>query len=286
MRLLDPKLDVVFKLLFSQERNRRLLASLLTAVLEPDEPITDITVQNPEIPKLAALDKGVVLDMRVRLGESHQINVEMQSRNEASFQKRALFYWARLYTSQLARGSGYDELLPTVSVIVQNFTTLPTERYRSRFRLLEMEEHWPLTGDLTFHVLELPKLPRAPSPAAPLALWKWAKFFTATTPADLEQLAMNDPVFDEAKRALEELSADPVARELARERELWAYNYETELRHARKQGERALLRQQLALKFGELPPPFSARLDAASEPELARWAERILTANALDEVFA
>jgi hypothetical protein len=36
---LDPKLDVVFKLLFADEQNRPLLVSFLTAVLQPPEPI-------------------------------------------------------------------------------------------------------------------------------------------------------------------------------------------------------------------------------------------------------
>ena len=43
--LLDPKLDVIFKLLFSHERNRNLLVSLLTAVLDPPEPIVGVEVR-------------------------------------------------------------------------------------------------------------------------------------------------------------------------------------------------------------------------------------------------
>ncbi len=35
MRWLDPKLDVVFKLLFAHEKNRDILIALLTAVLKP-----------------------------------------------------------------------------------------------------------------------------------------------------------------------------------------------------------------------------------------------------------
>lgn len=37
MLLLDPKQDVVFKMLFADRRNRRLLESLLTAVLQPPD---------------------------------------------------------------------------------------------------------------------------------------------------------------------------------------------------------------------------------------------------------
>jgi predicted transposase/invertase (TIGR01784 family) len=73
--LLDPKLDVVFKLLFADERNRGLLISLLTAILEPPEPITGVTVLNPDTPKETVVDKGAILDLRVRLRGGAQINV-------------------------------------------------------------------------------------------------------------------------------------------------------------------------------------------------------------------
>jgi hypothetical protein len=52
---LDPKLDVVFKLLFGSERNKPLLISLLTAILDPPAAIVDVEVLNgPGPPRLKA----------------------------------------------------------------------------------------------------------------------------------------------------------------------------------------------------------------------------------------
>ena len=59
MTLLDPKLDVVFKMLFADDANRPLLASLLTAVLRPSSPIAGLQVMNPELPKDLTTDRGV-----------------------------------------------------------------------------------------------------------------------------------------------------------------------------------------------------------------------------------
>lgn len=50
-------------------------------------------------------------------------------------------------------------------------------------------------------------------------------------------------------------------------------------------GEATLLSKQLTLKFGPLDDATTQRLQGASSTELERWAERILTANALDDVF-
>lgn len=53
----------------------------------------------------------------------------------------------------------------------------------------------------------------------------------------------------------------------------------------RRQGASRLLRSLLQLRFGPLPPEVDERLTLASEADLARWAERILTSQALAEVF-
>jgi hypothetical protein len=54
----------------------------------------------------------------------------------------------------------------------------------------------------------------------------------------------------------------------------------------RAEGARHVLVQQLQLKFGDLPGPIRARVDAASESELLHWSERVLTAGALADVLA
>ncbi len=54
----------------------------------------------------------------------------------------------------------------------------------------------------------------------------------------------------------------------------------------RAQGRRALLLKQLTLKFGPPSPAVEARVGAASSEEVERWAERILAAGSLDEVFS
>ena len=50
-------------------------------------------------------------------------------------------------------------------------------------------------------------------------------------------------------------------------------------------GRRGILRKQLTLRFGPLPEAAATRLDAADLTALDHWAERVLTAATLDEVF-
>ena len=90
--LLDPKLDVVFKLLFAAPQNRELLVSLLTAVLQPACPIASVDVLNPELPKDLPGDRGAVLDLLVKLSDGRLIDVEMQADRHDGLRSRALYY--------------------------------------------------------------------------------------------------------------------------------------------------------------------------------------------------
>src|SRR5947207_13012128 len=93
---LDPKLDIVFWMLFGAEQNRHLLISLLNAVLRPTVPIERADVEHAEPERLAVDDKGIALDVRVRLANGEQIDVEMQTQRHPALRGRALYYWARL----------------------------------------------------------------------------------------------------------------------------------------------------------------------------------------------
>jgi predicted transposase/invertase (TIGR01784 family) len=183
-----------------------------------------------------------------------------------------------------------------VSLFILDFIELPGNAYHREFRILDVDDHERFSDHLVLHTLELPKLPKVHGKAPhdePL-LTKWGRFLKAE---DLEQLAMSDPIFDQAKNALEHLSADPAAQALAEERKIWAWNHENELRLAKREGreegitegrlhgERLVLAKLLARKFGPLPAEVRERLEAASETDLATWTDRILAAATLEEVL-
>jgi len=54
----------------------------------------------------------------------------------------------------------------------------------------------------------------------------------------------------------------------------------------RLEGEAEVLRRQLQLKFGELDAETVARIETADSEQLLQWAERVLSAETLDDLFA
>ncbi|MCA9539897.1 MAG: Rpn family recombination-promoting nuclease/putative transposase [Myxococcales bacterium] len=54
----------------------------------------------------------------------------------------------------------------------------------------------------------------------------------------------------------------------------------------RAEGERALLLKQIKLRFCEVPPRYAAQVAAGDVADVERWAERILTVDRLEDIFA
>lgn len=290
---LDPKLDIVFWMLFGAEQNRELLVSLLNAVLRPPAPIESAEVQHAEPERLGVDDKSIALDVRVRLANGEQIDVEMQSQRRPALRERALYYWARLYAGQLQRGSAYTDLRRCAVIWITNFHELPEPRFHSIFSLREAHSSAVLTAHFELHLLELPKLSGALDRNDEPTLAAWGRFLTATADDDLETLAMENPVLKQAKDALDRLSADPDARVRAEMREMALISYELDLSKARRegieqgrvQGQAQLLLRLLSAKFGDLPADVGARLATATDGELASWADRVLSVTTLEKVF-
>jgi predicted transposase/invertase (TIGR01784 family) len=292
-KTLDPKLDIVFWMLLARESNRGLLLLVLNAVLQPAAPIENVTILNSDPEKATVGDKGVVLDLRVRLESGEQIDIEMQTRSHSALRERILYYWARLHAGQLRRGDDYTALRRSVVILFANFALSADQRFHSIFRAQEQHTGQCLSDQLEIHFLELPKLDSAPDRNDEPNLLLWGKFLSATNDAALEQLALEHPVLKQAKEALDQLSDDPAAWERAEQREMSLIAYHLGMGGARREGiaegkaegKAEALRTLLSAKFGALPESSAQRLEAASEAQLDRWLGRVLSATSLDGVL-
>ena len=102
------------------------------------------------------------------------------------------------------------------------------------------------------------------------------EYISVTTDADPENVhefaKLIGPVAEEAYMT----AAEKLTRESAKKAR----------KEGRKEGQAELLLRQLKLRFGDPTDDVAARLQSASDEDLARWAERILAASSLDDVFA
>jgi predicted transposase/invertase (TIGR01784 family) len=291
---LNPRLDVVFKLLFADERNRDLLVSLLNAVLQPARRIVSVQVVNPEIQKDGADDRGLVLDILSVHEDGMRSDVEMQVDDRGSTERRALYHWARVYRDGLGRGDEFADLHPCRVVFILAFELLPGTRLHSIFQVREVHDGTLLSDDLEIHTVELPKLAyTARVDPDEKAAYDWARFLAAETDEERRTVAMENSDISKANEALGRLSEDPKARALARWREDQLRLHRVELKTAeqraeqrgRKEGTLALTRRLLEKKFGPLSDSTIIRLEAADHATVEQYADRVLTATSLAEVL-
>ena len=156
------------------------------------------------------------------------------------------------------------------------------ERFHTIYEMRERISHKLFNEDLSVHLLELPKLhdylKRHPNETES-GVAQWSRFFNLTTDAELEKLAMEQPIFRRAETALKQISGDAETRELARLREGALINLATALHGAeqfgRQEGRQEGRKEQM-LAFGAsllaegMPLETVARLSGLSLEEVEK----------------
>jgi predicted transposase/invertase (TIGR01784 family) len=162
-KLLDPKLDLVFKKLFSMPENRQALLRFLNLIFADRRLplIQDLEIINPQLDGDLVHEKSIVLDIHAQTPKGERINIVIQLRNHLGLRERALFYWSRSFNSQLQSGEEYSRLQRTVSIFLLDFRLMDHDDLHSVYQLLEQERHDPFTDRLEIHLIELPKLASA-----------------------------------------------------------------------------------------------------------------------------
>ncbi|SPT76344.1 Signal transduction histidine kinase [Bacillus cereus] len=65
------------------------------------------------------------MDIRATLGTGEHVNIEIQLANKHDMQKHSLYYWSKLYVSQMQEGMSYSELQKAITVNVLDFVLYP-----------------------------------------------------------------------------------------------------------------------------------------------------------------
>lgn len=157
---IDPKIDYAFKRLFGKEQNAALLIDLINAILDPPPAarVVELEILNPFQPKETVNDKSPILDIKARDQSGRLLDIEMQLLAYGAFSPRVLYYWAKLYQSQLTEGMGYEELCPTISICFVNTPLFPEiVDVHLLFELRERRHAVLFTDQLQVHILELSK---------------------------------------------------------------------------------------------------------------------------------
>ncbi|MDD9140016.1 MAG: Rpn family recombination-promoting nuclease/putative transposase [Candidatus Cardinium sp.] len=163
MEKITPKIDLAFKKIFGVEENKDLLIALINATVSQEDQVVELTLLNPYNPKNFRSDKLSILDVKA-IGETgKRFNIEIQITDEADYDKRALYYWAKLYTDQLKSSETYSSLNKAIGIHILNFISITdSNKYHNVFHIREQESGLPYFTDLELHTIELIKFSNDP----------------------------------------------------------------------------------------------------------------------------
>ncbi len=210
--LLSPKVDIVFKMLFGDERNKDLTIKFISAVLGyKDGELEDVTFKDTHLKREHIGDKLEILDIKAKLSNGDIIDIEMQSNSIPDIRSRISYYKSNMITEQIGEGSSYSELKPAKSIVVVDFDFIhESKKCHTVFQMLEKDEHFPFNNLEEIHVLNLKKLTQLKEEN----LLGWLKFIGSESKEEFMQIAESNPVLKKAVDVLSAVSADKSNRML------------------------------------------------------------------------
>lgn len=134
--LLNPKSDLVFKLIFGNKENTDILKGFLQSVLSlPPEEYERLEIGDPFLYPSGIDGKISVLDIKVYTKFGMVIDVEIQILKNSGMRERIVSYLAKMLAEQLKRGSKYKNLKKVVAIVILDYILIEEDsEYFSSFQ--------------------------------------------------------------------------------------------------------------------------------------------------------
>lgn len=212
--LLSPKVDFVFKRIFGNEKHPEILISFLNAVIKPKSLIKSVEIRNTDIDKEYLSDKYSRLDIKALTDKGEYVNIEIQVKNEYNMIKRSLYYWSKMFESQIVEGDNYDKLERTICINILDFKYLRNSNFHNTYRLKEINTNEELTDTMELHFIEIPKLKNYEDADEVVDMLEaWISFLKDPDSKIVNKLEMSQNEIREAKKQLIKMSSDSKERE-------------------------------------------------------------------------
>jgi predicted transposase/invertase (TIGR01784 family) len=219
-KLLPPKSDIVFKLIFGNLKNIDLLSDFLRAALRlPDDEFTEMTIIDPHLLREYPGGKLGIVDVKAKTKTGKIVHIDVQLATHPQLRERIIYYDSRLIADQLGDGDDYNLIQRVISIIITDFVLIPeNDAYHNRYILHDPETGSTLTDLIEVNTLELVKLPQETDDTP---LFNWMRFLRAERKEEFDVVARTSPQIAKAVGILMELSEDERTRMLyeAREKE-------------------------------------------------------------------
>lgn len=190
---------------------------MISAIVE--KKITNVELDNNTILEKDLFDDKVgILDIRAKIDNNINCNIEMQVVDRENIEKRMLFYWRKMYSRSIKAGKDYLELEKTIVILISDYELESLKnipQYSTKWQIREEKySQTVLTDVLELYIIELPKFIKHKENKRK-QMDSWLKFIENP---EVVKMSENAEI-NKAREELEKISNDKRERYLAELRE-------------------------------------------------------------------
>ncbi|PCJ17743.1 MAG: hypothetical protein COB02_13075 [Candidatus Cloacimonadota bacterium] len=245
--------DILFKLTFGDPKKSKILICLINALLQlqDSEKIVEVEILNPFNDKEFTGDKLSIVDVKAKDSLGVLYNIEMQVQVPKDWEKRALYYASKLYTSQLKESQFYGRLNKTISISILNETCFQdNNQIHNIYSFHNTKSLKPLDNLMELHFIELSKFNKDKSRAlsSPFEKWLYTLKYGDNYPKESDMLPhelVSEAGIKEAFDAMRYANADQQTRYLIEARQKFIRDHLSMKEDARQEGLKEGLKEGL-----------------------------------------
>ena len=222
---LNPKVDFAFKKLFGSEENKEILISFINSIISEENQIKSLELKNPYNISNYRKGKMTILDIKAVDENGTWYDIEMQIAEQGYYDKRALYYWSKLYSDQIESGDDFEILRKTIGINILDFNYLKEEDFHNVYKIYNEKTKEDFSDLFEMHFIELNKFNKDYKDVK-TALDKWVSFLNRAYEIDKDKIQKELEDNENIKKAIEKLDIMYLDKE---EREI----YENDLKALR-----------------------------------------------------
>jgi predicted transposase/invertase (TIGR01784 family) len=222
---LNPKVDFAFKKLFGSEENKEILISFINSIISEENQIKNLELKNPYNVSNYKNGKMTILDIKAVDENGIWYDIEMQIAEQGFYDKRALYYWSKVYSDQLESGYDFTILRKTIAINILDFNYLKEEDFHNTYKIYNEKTKEAFSDLFEMHFIELTKFKKDYKDLK-TALDRWVSFLNKAYEIDKDKIPVELAEDENIRKAVEKLEIMYLDKE---EREI----YENDLKAMR-----------------------------------------------------